>query len=159
MGALGGYSKSLPPSGVIPTSLARVLGRPHLSPLGEFRVSPRYLLCGVSLPGGGTTGVGVDERVEGTSGMSTWFVLLDVNQVEQAAQVCPLVEPHCSVASFDDPNQASYEEDGVRTVSPLSVSSVDFHGDWLVHAFSPRREGPAGTEVGCPGRTPQLARP
>src|SRR5215208_3571636 len=159
MGVLNGYSKSLPPSGVIPTSLARVPGRTHKSPGGEFRVSPRHLLFGVSLPGGGTTGVGVDERVEGTSGMSTWFVLLDVDQVEQAAQVCPLVEPHRSVASFDDPNQASYEEDAVRTVIPLAVSSVDFHGGWLVHAFSPRREGPARTEVGCPGRTPLLPRP
>jgi hypothetical protein len=159
MGALGGYSKSLPPSGVIPTSLARVLGRPHISPLGEFRVSPRHLLCGVSLPGGGATGVGVDERVEGTSGMPTGFVLLDVDQVEQASQVCPLVEPHGSVASFDDPNQASYEQDGVRTVIPLAASSVDFHGDRLIHSFSPQREGPAGTEVGCPGRTPRLPRP
>src|SRR5215218_1187929 len=159
MGALGGYSKSLPPSGVIPTSLARVLGRSHISPLGEFRVSPRYLLCAVALPGGGTTGVGVDERVEGTSGRPTGFVLLDVDQVEQASQVCPLVEPHGSVASFDHPNQASYEQDGVRTVIPLAASSVDFHGDRLIHSFSPQREGPAGTEVGCPGRTPRLPRP
>src|SRR5215217_7886772 len=128
MGALGGYSKSLPPSGVILTSLARVLGRPHISPLGEFRVSPRHLLFGVSLPGGGTTGVGVDERVESASGMPTGFVLLDVDQVEQASQVCPLVEPHGSVASFDDPNQASDEVEAVRTVSPLLVSSVNLHG-------------------------------
>src|SRR5215208_6639084 len=35
-------------------------GRTQKSPGGEFRVSPRYLLCGVSLPGGGTTGVEVD---------------------------------------------------------------------------------------------------
>jgi hypothetical protein len=33
------------------------------------------------------------------------------------------------------------------------LSSVDFHGDRLVHAFSPRREGPAGREGGSPGRT------
>src|SRR5215212_6347118 len=85
MGALGGFSKSLPRSGVIPTSLARVPGRPQKSPVGEFRVSPRYLLCGVSLPGGGTGGVGVDERVEGASGRPTGFILLDVDQVEQAA--------------------------------------------------------------------------
>jgi hypothetical protein len=39
------------------------------------------------------------------------------------------------------------------------VSSVDLHGDRLVHAFSPQREGPPGTEVGCPGRTPRLPRP
>jgi hypothetical protein len=151
---LYGYSKSLPRLGVILTSLVRVLGRPHKSPGGEFRVSPRYLLCGVSLPGGGSAGVGVDERVEDASGRHTRFVLLDVDQVKQAAQVCPLVEPHGGMASFDDPNQASYEEDGVRTVIPLTVSSVDLQGDWLVHAFSPQREDPAGTEVGCPGRTP-----
>src|SRR5215203_5235140 len=138
----------LPRSGVIPTSLARVPGRTHKSPGGEFRVSPRYLLCGVSLPGGGTTGVGVDERVEGASGRLPWFVLLDVDQVEQASQVCPLVEPHRSVASFDDSNQASYEVDAVRTVITLAVTSVDFHGGWLVHAFSPRPEDPAGTDGG-----------
>src|SRR5215211_6690036 len=159
MGALGGYSKSLPRSGVIPTSLARVPGRPHKSPGGEFRVSPRNLLSGVSLPGGGTTGVGVDERVEGASGRLTWFVLLDVDQVEQVAQICPLVEPHGGVASFDDLNQASDEVEAVRTVITLAANSVDLHGGWLVHAFSPRREGPAGTEGGSPSRTPRLPRP
>jgi hypothetical protein len=41
------------------------------------------------------------------------------------AQFRPLVEPHGGVASFDDPNQASDEEDSVRTVIPLAVSSVD----------------------------------
>src|SRR5215216_3721224 len=145
-------------SGVAPTSLVRVLCRTHKSPGGEFRVSPRNLLCGVSLPGGGPTGVGVDERVEGASGRPTGFVLLDVDQVEQAAQICPLVEPHLSVASFDDLNQASDEVDGVRTVIPLAANSVDFHGGWLVHG-SPRREGPAGTEGGSPSRTPRLMRP
>src|SRR5215212_5964778 len=85
--APGGYSKSLPPSGVIPTSSARVLCRSQKSAGGEFRVSPRYLLCGVSLPWGGTAGVGVDERVEGASGRPPRFILLDVDQVEQAAQV------------------------------------------------------------------------
>src|SRR5687768_7698619 len=99
MGAFGDYSKSLLRSVVIPTSLARVPGRTQILLDGEFRVSPRYLLCGVSLPGGGTTGVGVDERVEAASRRPTWFVLLDVDQVEQAAQVCPLVERHLSVAS------------------------------------------------------------
>src|SRR5215210_919358 len=148
MGTLGGYSKSLPPSDVSPTSLARVQGGPQKHLGGEFRVSPRHLLCGVSLPGGGTTGVGVDERVEGASGKPTWFVLLDVDQVEQAAQVCPLVETHLSAASFDDPNQASDEVEAVRTVSPLLVSSVDLHGDRLVHAFAPWPEGPARTEGG-----------
>src|SRR5215203_5190736 len=135
MGALGGYSKSLPRSGVIPTSLVRVPGGPQKSPGGEFRVSPRYLLCGVSLPGGGTTGVGVDERVEGASRRPPGFILLDVDQVEQAAQICPLVEPHLSVASFDDPNQASDEVEAVRTVIPLAANSVDLHGGWLVHTF------------------------
>jgi hypothetical protein len=154
-GCLGGYSKSLPPSGVIPTSLARVPGRPQKLLGCEFRVSPRHLLCGVSLPGSCTTGVGVDERVEGASRSPTWFVLLDVDQVEQAAPpVRPLVEPHLSVASFDDPDQASDEVEAVRTVIPLAVSSVYLHGDRLVHAFSPRREGPAGTEGGKPQPNP-----
>src|SRR5918992_4673493 len=130
--ALGRCSKSLPPLGVSPTSLARVPGRPHKHLSGEFRVCPRHLLCGVSLPGGGTTGVGVDERVEGASGRPTGFVLLDVDQKEQAAQICPLVEAHGGTASFDGFNQASDEEDGVRTVIPLTVSSVDLHGDRLV---------------------------
>src|SRR5215217_7447914 len=149
----------VPRSGVIPTSLARVPGRTQKSPGGKFRVSPRYLLWGVSLPGGATTGVGVDERVEGASERLPGFVLLDVDQVEQAARICPLVEPHRSVASFDDLNQASYEVDGVRTVIPLAANSIDFHGGWLVHVFSPRREGPAGTEGGSPSRTPRLLRP
>src|SRR5215217_5349642 len=140
----------VPRSGVIPTSLAQVPGRTQKSPGGEFRVSPRYLLCGVTLSRGGTTGVGVDERVEGASGRLTWFVLLDVDQVEQAAQICPLVEPHGGMASFDDLNQASEEVDGVRTVFPLAANSVDLHGGWLVHVFSPRREGPAGTEGESP---------
>ena len=146
---LYGYSESLPRLGVIPTSLKRVPGRPQILLGGEFRVSPRHLLCGVSLPGGVTTGVGVDERVEGASGRPTWFVvLLDVDQVEQATQVCPLVETHRSVASFDDLNQASDEVEALRTVIPLVVSSVDFHGDRLVHAFAPWPEGPARTEGG-----------
>src|SRR5215217_4208730 len=137
--APGGYSMSLPPSRVTPTSLARVPGKPQKLLGGEFRISPRYLLCSVSLPGSGTAGVGVDERVEGASGRPPWFILLDVDQVEQAASIRPLVEPHLSVASFDDLNQASDEVDGVRTVIPLAVSSVNRHGDRLVHAFSPRR--------------------
>jgi hypothetical protein len=141
--------------GCAPTSLVRVPGRPHKSPGGEFRVSPRYLLCSVSLPGGGSAGVGVDERVEGPSGRPTWFVLLDVDQIEQAASVRPLVEPHRNVASFDDLNQAPHEVDGVRTVIPLALSSVNLHGDRLVHAFSPRPEGPAGTEGGKPQPNPR----
>src|SRR5215211_503510 len=79
LGALGGYSKSLPRSGAIPTSLARVPGKPQKLLGGEFRVSPRYLLCGVSLPGSGTARVGVDERVEGASGRPPRFILLDVD--------------------------------------------------------------------------------
>src|ERR671916_2321638 len=137
--ALGGYSKSLAPLGVILASLARVPGRPQKHLSGEFRVSPRHLLCGVSLPGGGAAGVGVDERVEGAPGRPTRFVLLDVDQVEQAAQICPPVERHGSLPSFDDLNQAPDEVDGVRTVSPLAVGSVYLHADRLVHAFSPRR--------------------
>src|SRR5215211_2845612 len=118
-------------------------GRTQKSPGGEFRVSPRHLLCGVSLPGGVIGGVGVDERVEGAPKRPTWFVLLDVDQVEQAAQICPLVEPHGDVASFDDPYQASDEVDALRTVFPLAANSVDLHGGWLVHTFfsSARRSG------------------
>src|SRR5215211_2699529 len=149
MGAFGDYSKSLLRWVVIPTSLAQVPGRPQILLGCEFWVSPRDLLCGISLPRGGTTGVGVDERVEGASSRLTWFVLLDVDQVEQATPlVCPLVEPHLSVASFDDPNQAPDEVEAVRTVSPLVVSSVNLHGDWLVHAFAPWPVGPARTEGG-----------
>src|SRR5215210_7022509 len=81
-GALGDFEKSLSRSGASPTSLARVLCRTQQLLDGEFRVSPRHLLCGVSLPGGGTTGVGVDERVEGASGRHPGFVLLDVDQVD-----------------------------------------------------------------------------
>src|SRR5215204_1461000 len=113
----------------------RIPGKPQKLLGCEFRVSTRYLLCGVSLPGRATARVGVDERVEGASRRPTGFVLLDVDQVEQAAQVCPLVEPHLGVASFDDLNQASDEVDGVRTVFPLAANSVDFHGGWLVHTF------------------------
>src|SRR5215211_2670885 len=98
--ALGGYSKWLPPLGVIPSWLAQVPAGSQILLGGEFRVSPRDLLCGVSLPGGGTTGVGVDERVEGASGRPAGFILLDVDQVDQAAPIRPLVEPHRSVAIF-----------------------------------------------------------
>src|SRR5215213_9488711 len=149
----------LPCSGVAPNSLARVLDKPQKLLGGEFRVSPRYFLCGVSLPGGGTTGVGVDERVEGASGRLPGFVLLDVDQVEQAAQICPLVEPHRSVASFDDLNQASDEVDGVRTVFPLAATSVDFHGGWLVHTFLLGAKVRLGRRGESPSRTPRLPRP
>ena len=123
--APGGYWKSLPRLGVIPTSLAPVPGWPHQSLVGEFRISPRDLPCGVSLPGRASPGMGVDERVEGAPGRPTGFVLLDVDQVEQAAQIRPPVEAHLSVASFDDSDQASDEVEAVRTVSPLAVGSVD----------------------------------
>src|SRR5918997_1980911 len=90
--ALGDYSTLLLRWVVGPTSLLGVPGRPQSLLGAEFRVSPRNLLCGVSLPGGGTGGVGVDERVESASGGQPWFILLDVDQVEQAAPVHPLVE-------------------------------------------------------------------
>src|SRR5215216_183350 len=156
--APGGYSKSLPRSGVAPTSLARVLCRSQKSPGGKFRVSPRYLLCGVSLPGGGIAGVGVDERVEGASGRLPGFVLLDVDQVEQAAQICPLVEPHLSVASFDDLNQASDEVDAVRTVTPLAANSVDLHGGWLVHTFLLGAKVRLGRRGGKPQPNPAVTK-
>src|SRR5215211_3089436 len=149
----------LPCSGVIPTSLVRVPGKPQKHLVGEFRVSPRDLLWSVSLPGGGTTGVGVDERVEGASGRLPGFVLLDVDQVEQAAQICPLVEPHGGVASFDDLNQASDEVDGVRTVIPLAANSVDLHGGWLVHTFLLGAKVRLGRRGESPSRTPRLPRP
>src|ERR687895_1559240 len=132
----GGYSKSLPRLGVTPTSLARVPGSPHKSAGDELRISPRDLPCGVSLRGGGTTGVGVDERVEGASGRPSWFVLLDVDQVEQAAPIRPLIEPHGGVPGFDYPNKAPDEVDAVRTVISLAVTSVDYHGDRFVHVLS-----------------------
>src|SRR5918998_3290470 len=127
VGALGDYSTLLLRRVVGPTSLARVPGRPHKLLGAEFRVSPGYLLCGVSLPWGGIGGVGVDERVEGAPGRPTRFVLLDVDQVEQAAQVRPLVEAHLGVAGFDHPNRASHEVEAVRTVIPLALGSVYLH--------------------------------
>src|ERR671914_685017 len=160
VGALGEYSTLLPRWVVGPTSSARAPGRPQKLLGAEFRVSPGYLLSGVSLPWSGIGGVGVDERVEGASGRPTRFVLLDMDQVEQAAQICPLVEAHLSVAGFHHPNQTSDEVEAVRTVIPLAVSSVYLQGDWFVHAFSPRREGPAGTEGGkAPAESLRLARP
>src|SRR5215212_5689023 len=87
---------SLPRLGVAPIPLARLLCKPQKlpfgAPFGEFRVSSGNLLRGVSLPRGSTGGVGVDERVEGASGRPPGFVLLDVDQVDQAAPVRPLVE-------------------------------------------------------------------
>src|SRR5215211_6807110 len=154
--APGGYSKSLPPSGVSPTSSARVPGKPQQLLGGEFRVCPRDLLCGVSLPRGGTGGVGVDERVEGASGRLPGFVLLDVDQVYQAAQICPLVEPHGGVVIFDDSEQAPDEVNAVRTVITRAVTLVNLQGDRLVHAFSPGRGGPAGTEGGKPQPNPAV---
>src|SRR5215217_2942977 len=145
--------------GCAPSSSARVPGKPQKLLGGEFWVSPRDLLCGVSLPGGGTARVGVDERVEGALGSPSWFVLLDVDQVEQAASVRPLVEPHLSVARFDHPKQASDEVDGVRTVFPLAANPVDFHGGWLVHTFLLGAKVRLGRRGESPGRTPRLPRP
>src|SRR5215216_5107854 len=136
-----------------------ITGRTQKSPGGEFRISPRYLLCGVSLPGRATARVGVDERVEGASGRPSWFVLLDVDQVEQAAQVCPLVEPHLSVASFDHPDQASDEVDGVRTVIPRAANSVDLHGGWLVHTFLLGAKVRLGRRGEAPAEPARLPRP
>src|SRR5215211_3781989 len=133
--------------------------RTHESPGGEFRVSPRDLLWGVSLPGRATARVGVDERVEGASGRTSWFVLLDMHQVEQAAQVCPLVEAHGGVASFDDLNQASDEVEAVGTVIPLAANSVDLHGGWLVHTFLLGAKVRLGRRGESPSRTPRLPRP
>jgi len=130
--ALGDYSRSLMRWVVISTTLERVPRRAQALCCGEFWVSPRDLLCGVSLPGGGTTGVGVDERVEGASSRLTWFVLFDVDQVEQAAPpVRPLIEPHGNVASFDDPDQSSYEVEAVRTV----ISGISLHPPPALVAF------------------------
>jgi hypothetical protein len=72
----------------------------------------------------------------------------------EPASVRPLVEAHLSVASFDDPDQASDEVEAVRTVIPLPVSSVDLQGDWLVHAFFSSAQG-SGRDGGgeSPGRT------
>src|SRR5215210_4061152 len=145
MGALGGHPKSLPSSGAAPTSLGRIPGKSQKLPNGEFWISSRNLLSGVSLARGATGGVGVDERIEGAAGKSPGFMLLDVDQVEQAAQVRPLVKPHHGVAIFDDSNQAPDEIDAVGTVITLAVTSVNLYGDRLVHAFSSaRRSGRDG---------------
>src|SRR5215216_7109759 len=122
-------------------------GAPQRLPVREFRVSTSNFLCGVSLRGRGPDGVGVDERVKGASGRPPGFILLDVDQVDQAAPVHPLVEPHSGVAIFDDPNQASGEVDAVRTVITVAITSVNLDGDRLVHAFSlARRSGRDGGE-------------
>jgi hypothetical protein len=122
--------------GCAPYLVDELRGRPREKcPLGEFRISPRKLLRGVSLPGGGTGGVGIDERVEGASRRPPWFILLDVDQVDHVASVHSLVEPHGGVAIFDDPNQAPDEVDAVRKVIPIAASSVNLHGNRLVHAF------------------------
>jgi hypothetical protein len=46
--------------------------------------------------------VSVDERVEGAPGKPPGFILLDVDQVDYVAPVHLLVEPHGSVALFDE---------------------------------------------------------
>ncbi len=156
---MGELSKSLPRLGMISTSLARAPRRPQELPDGEFWVSPSNLLCCVALPGGATGGVGVDERVEGASGRPPGFMLLDVYQVEQAAQVRPLVEPHSSMAIFDDSNQTSDEIDAVGTVIIPTVTSVSLHGDRLVHAFLLGAMVRPGRRGESPSRTPRLPRP
>src|SRR5215218_508981 len=154
--APSGYSMSLPRLGMSSTSLAQVPGKPQKLLGGEFRVSPRHLPCGVALPGGGTGGVGVGERVKGASRRPPGFILLDVYQVEQAAQIRPLVEPHGGVPSFDDLDQAPDEVDTVGTVIPLAVSSVYLQGDWLVHAFFSSARGSGQDGGGSPGRPPAV---
>ena len=78
----------------------------------------------------------VDERVEGAPGKPPGFILLDVDQVDCVAPVHPLVEPHGGVALFDELDYAPGEVDALQTVSTVAVTSVDFHGDRLVNAFS-----------------------
>src|SRR5215218_4998833 len=103
------------------------------------------------------------KRVEGASGRLPAFILLYVHQVEQAAQIRPLVEPHLGVAGFDDLNQASDEVDGVGTVCPLAVSSVYLQGDRLVHAFfllvARVRLGGRGEAPAEPARLPRPYHP
>src|SRR5918997_1470109 len=91
--------KSLSCSGVTPTTSLANSGY-----VGELGVRPRNFLCGVSLLRCGPGQVGVDERVEGMSGKPPTGLLLlaDVNQVDQAAPVYPLVEPHGGGSLFDE---------------------------------------------------------
>jgi hypothetical protein len=86
-------------------------------------------------------------------------MLLDVYQVEQAAQVRPLVKSHRGVAIFDVSNQAPDEIDALGTVITSAVTSVNLHGDRLVHAVllgarvRPERRGEALAEP-CGYRDP-----
>jgi|SRR5215211_1155514 len=92
------YWKSLSYSGVRPTWS----GLANSRYVGELRVRLRNFLCGVSLRGRGPGQVGVDERVKGASGKPPRLLLGYVDQVDQAAPVHPLVEPHGGVSIFDE---------------------------------------------------------
>jgi hypothetical protein len=69
--------------------------------------------------------VGVDERVEGASRRPPGLVLSDVDQVHQAAPICPFVEPHGSVVIFDDSEQAPDKVNVVRTVITRAITLVN----------------------------------
>src|SRR4028118_703111 len=133
------------------TSGTQPSGTPAKAPVGEFGVGPGDLLGGVSLRGRGLGRVGVDERVEGASERPPGPILLDVDQVGQTTLVSPLVEPHRGAAIFAGFVQATDEVDGVQTVSPVAASSIDYHGDRLVHpCSSARRSGRNGGGVPRP---------
>ena len=128
-----------------PLLRSRTSGTPEVLSVGEFRVSTRNILCGVSLRGVGPGRMGVDERVEGASEVLPGFILLDVDQVDQVAPVHPFVEPHGGATLSDDPDFAPGEGDGVRTVSTMAVNAVNLHGDPLEHPSSfSRRSGRDG---------------
>src|ERR671916_2580608 len=91
--------KSLSCSGVTPTTSLANSGY-----VGELRVRPRNLLCGVSLLRCGLGGVGVDEGVEGMSGKPPTRLLLHVNQEDHVAPLHPLVEPHGGGSLRDEPH-------------------------------------------------------
>src|SRR5215212_5051977 len=88
-----------------------------------------------------------------------WAAVKTLSLSIKVPPVCPLVEPHGGVASFDDLNQASDEVEAVRTVIPLAANSVDFHGDRLVHTFLLGAKVRLGRRGGSPSRTPRLPRP
>ena len=67
--------------------------------------------------------MGVDERAEGAPRRPPRPVLLDADQVGQAAPVRPLAEPDGGAAPLDGFEQAPDEGDGVRTAG--TVAPVD----------------------------------
>ena len=69
--------------------------------------------------------MGVDERAEGAPGRPPRPVLLDADQVGQAAPVRPLAEPDGGAAPLDGFEQAPDEGDGVRTAGTVAVAPVD----------------------------------